>query len=131
MEAVLYGIGVYALVKIIGYSLAGKVLNKWLHVSSPHAFVFGISRAGLGIVAGQIIFWTGRILDYNLDSSLLYILIIVRFFEWFFMLWLFYRKVTTKERMVKASIPLIIWSFILDIPVVFAMFSIPGGFRMC
>ena len=46
------GIAAFAAVKLAGYTLAGRTLNRANHVTRPRPLAFGAARTLLGIIAG-------------------------------------------------------------------------------
>src|SRR5947209_19605833 len=46
------GIAAFAVVKLAGYTLAGRTLNRANHVTRPRPLAFGAGRTLLGIIAG-------------------------------------------------------------------------------
>src|SRR5207253_9025536 len=87
------GIAAFAVVKLAGYTLAGRTLNRANHVTRPRPLAFGAGRTLPGIIAGvsyaTILAWVG----VHRSEVWYYVnLIPVRQLEWLLMLVLFYRR---------------------------------------
>ena len=126
------GATAFVAVKLIGYSLVGRQLNKWYSVKSPHPFVFGFMRTCLGVAVGVgFLYLLGGIAGQG-DKLFFLLLVPVRFLEWFFVIYLFYEKNKFKfSRISENSTVCILYSFALDIPAILSAFVIPGGMWVC
>jgi hypothetical protein len=127
------GVAYFTTIKLVGYSVAGRYINRTDAVSRPAPLTFGVTRTALGIAAGiSYGFALSKIGIANTEFAFYGGLLPVRTLEWLAVLWLFYRgvpRVTAKRwRYVGAGIG---WSYVLDIPAVIAAFTIPGGFWVC
>ena len=122
----------YATVKLVGYTFFGKKLNQWYDKTKPRPLVFGVARTLLGIVVGIGSLFLLRGLASNQESLFLIFLVPIRFFEWFLILYLFFeRNNFSFKRISRFSMKGILFSFALDIPVIFSVFVIPGGVWIC
>jgi hypothetical protein len=122
----------YTTVKLAGYSFFGKKLNQWYNKTRPRPIVFGAARTLLGIVVGIGSLFLLSGLTSNREALFLILLIPIRFFEWFLMLYLFFeRNNFSIKRISRFSTQGIFFSFALDIPVIFSVFVIPGGVWIC
>jgi hypothetical protein len=142
MEAVIIGILGYlgfAVYKWLGYSLAGKYLNRVYASSKYSLWHVGLVRVIIGMVIGGL--YTGiwayldsigyfKGLPYSggrLSSALpfLVILVPVRLGEWALTLWIFYDR---EFRQIGKGCLLTLlgtaWSFVLDIPVIIGLITI-------
>jgi len=126
------GASAFVAVKLIGYSLVGRQLNKWYHAKAPHPFTFGIIRTCLGVAVGVgFLYLLGGIAGHG-DKLFFILLVPVRFLEWFFVIYLFYEKNKLKfSRISENSAVGIFYSFALDIPAILSAFVIPGGMWVC
>ncbi len=124
------GIAAFSAVKLAGYSLAGRTLNRANHVARPHPFAFGAARTILGVIAGVSYAWTlGRLGITRSDVWYYVNLFPVRQIEWTLMLLLFYRN-SDRRRYVDSTLGTF-WSYLLDVPAVALAWVIPGGFWIC
>jgi hypothetical protein len=126
------GLFYYVTVKAVGYSGAGYFLKgKFGH--SLHFLVFGIARTILGIIVGVIYALCTEKYGLELTSPMFYVLLLpVRFAEWFFLIWLFYRqRGITMKQFVIYSVLGTIWSYLLDVPAIASVFCLPGGVWVC
>ncbi len=124
------GIAVFTAVKLAGYSLAGRTLNRVNNVARPRPISFGIARTLLGIVAG--ISFATITQRFGIDRSGIWYyvdLFPVRQIEWTLMLLLFYPR-STRRRYVDSTLGTI-WSYLLDVPAVALAWIIPGGCWIC
>ena len=57
----------------------------------------------------------------------------VRFAEWAATLWFFFgsNENLSGKALVKYSILGMLWSYVLDLPAIFALFTLPGGAWIC
>lgn len=126
------GATAFVAVKLIGYTLVGRRLNKLYRVKSPHPFVFGIARTCLGAAVGVgLLYLLGGIAG-NGDKLFFLLLVPVRFLEWFFIIYIFYEmKKFSLARISENSALGIFYSFALDIPAILSAFVIPGGMWVC
>ena len=122
----------YAVIKLAGYSLYGQRLNKFYHNSSTNPLSFGLMRTLLGTVAG---FLAGSLFLGLMDTGLvgfLFLLIPIRFGEWWIIISRCFRLVPKKDQRFRIQSTLgIAWSFLLDIPVIASFFVIPGAMWIC
>jgi len=122
----------YTAVKLAGYSFFGKKLNQRYYKTRPRPFIFGAARTLLGMAVGVGSLYLLSHITSNREVLFLIFLIPIRFFEWFFMLYLFYERGDFHlERISGYSVQGILFSFALDIPVIFSVFVIPGGIWIC
>ena len=132
--SVIFGTLAYALVKIVGYSLFAKYLNSAFK-TNQNIWKVGLVRTILGVVLGLIhnsAFFSffnismGR-LPVGGDGTYLFFifLILLRIIEWSLIIhWFYNKKLTKRSRAIKAVGLGIIWSFILDIPLMAGLFVV-------
>ena len=129
------GVAYFTGVKLVGYSLAGLAFNRGLAVTRPHPLTFGVTRAAVGVAVGASYGYVLYHLPHPISNSELTFyagLIPIRILEWLFVLWLFYRTAPTlRPKVVPYVAGGVGWSFALDLPAIFAAFSLPGGFWVC
>ncbi len=126
------GLIAYTSIKLIGYTLAGKKLNQWYKVSKPRPFVFGAIRTALGLTVGIAVLFLLDKFTSTMDNRFLFLLIPVRFFEWYLIIYFLYERHNYLFKRISGySLLGILWSFILDIPAIATMFVIPGGVWVC
>ena len=124
------GVAIFSAVKLAGYSLAGRTLNRVNNVSHPKPLVFGAARTLLGLVAGISYAIVVQKLGIERTGAWYYIdLFPVRQLEWTLMLFLFYRH-SPRRRWVDSTWGTL-WSYALDVPAVVLAWIIPGGFWIC
>ena len=124
------GIAVFSVVKLAGYTLAGRTLNRANHVTRPRPLLFGAARTLLGVVAG--VSYATIIHKFGIDRSGIWYyvdLFPVRQIEWTAMLLLFYPH-STRRRYMDSTLGTL-WSYFLDVPAVALAWVIPGGFWIC
>ena len=143
----------FAGVKLAGYTVAGCALN-WLYgrtvcrgpvmfhgegveiiahkpVAYANPVLFGIMRTMLGILGGLAIYAIGAIISE--DYRLFYLILApIRYAEWLLIIWWFYGRASPGVlRLAGYSLFGSIWSCILDIPAVAAIFLLPKGCWIC
>jgi hypothetical protein len=127
------GIAAFAAVKLAGYTAAGAWLRRKYAAPRPSPLVFGVARTllGLGVV---ISFATSMESIGLLRSEIAYYLVLlpVRFGEWLAVLWFFYRRAQpVRGRRWKHAALGTLGSYLLDLPAIFAAFTVPGGMWIC
>ena len=129
------GFAYFARVKLVGYSIFGNHLRKRFAVKKPSAVVFGAARTLLGILVGAgFVALLGTIGIVRQDERIFYVLLLpVRFGEWLFAIWLFFRHRTTLQPAMvrKQALWGSVCSYALDIPAVISVFVLPGGAWIC
>jgi hypothetical protein len=127
------GLVYFAGVKLAGYSYAGRWLNRRLGASKPRPLVFGIVRTVLGLVVG--IAFGMSMLGFEMVRSvpLFYVALLpVRICEWLLVLAVFYgRAPISGIRRLGYAAAGSVWSLILDLPAIYAVFALPGGAWIC
>jgi len=95
--------------------------------------VFGLARIALGLAAG--VSFALLALKFGLGKSepLFYVALLpVRVGEWLLILWYFYRQANlSRRRKLAFAAAGTAWSYMLDLPAVFAVFAIPGEVSVC
>ncbi len=124
------GIAAFAVVKLAGYTLAGRTLNRANHVTRPRPLAFGAGRTLLGIIAG--VSYATILARFGVHRSEVWYyvnLFPVRQLEWLLMLVLFYPR-SDRRRYIDSTLGTF-WSYLLDVPAVALAWVIPGGFWIC
>jgi hypothetical protein len=134
---VLLGTMLYACIKISGYTFFARYLNRLF--ACPHSiWKIGFIRTLLGVVLGLahnaffLSFFKvtmGRA-PLGGEDTLLYfiVLVLLRVFEWWLIIYWFYdRTLQRKNSMIKAIVLGILWSFILDIPLLAGLFTVAAS----
>ena len=135
------GVAYFTGIKLAGYSAAGVAINRAAGPPDPNPLAFGAARTIVGVVAGvgyalvlNSVISTAPFADFaNGFPILFYVgLIPIRALEWLLLLWLFYRSVpaVTQKRTRYVALG-VAWSYLMDLPALFAAFSLPGGFWVC
>ena len=129
----LIGYLVYAALKCAGYALAARVLRGMLHRPDVGAWRVGIARTILGIVVGAIYTtaWAwmaahGAFSDLPLGGGrggglpyYLLLLVPVRVLEWSWLVWFFFDRRVEQPWRDALGVGLgVVWSFVLDLPVI-------------
>jgi hypothetical protein len=135
----LAGYAAYSAVKFLGYSAYAKVLNHWFKNDSHSPWAIGLARTLMGILFGAAYFFlltplSAAMRGFNwFDPSFIALpgLIPLRFLEWWLLLQIFFRSNERMDGISWGKITVgVIWSFILDIPVIFGAF-VTGGLSVC
>ena len=126
------GLIAYTTIKVIGYSWVGWKLNQWYQKTNPRPYLFGIARTILGLAVGITALYLLEKINSNQGAIFLISLIPIRFFEWLLIIYIFYERFDFSfKRISKYSLVGIIYSFLLDIPVIASILIIPGGYWVC
>lgn len=126
ISIVIIGTIIYGIIKIFGYSIFAKYLNS-LFVVNQNIWKVGLIRTVLGVALGlthNAIFFSlfdismGRSPIGGEGTALFFILLIIlRVIEWGLIIhWFYDKKLTKRSQVFKGLIFGIIWSFVLDIP---------------
>lgn len=112
----------YAAIKVVGYALFAKVLNRY--AEKPASIVkFGFVKTALGLVAGVAYFF----LLMRDDAVGVYIgTVPVRLLIWAIAIQLFYRDSLKRRTKVLAVLAGTAWSFVLDGVMVLLYRLLPG-----
>ena len=127
------GLVYFAAIKMTGYTIAGYQLKRLYQVEAPNPFRFGAARTVLGIVAGVSFGFLTATLNIR-QSELVYYLTLapIRFAEWSFIIWYFFDRTWSQpSRLARYSLFGSLWSFLLDVPAILAVFVLPGGIWIC
>lgn len=134
------GFAAFTGVKILGYSVAATVLTN-VFQSSRNAWVVGLARTGIGLVAGTLFggIWilVGTLFHGKWPASavaLLFfgLLIPIRLAEWSLLIHFFFdRGLVQRAKDLKIATVGSAWSFALDGIGIVSAFVIPGGFWVC
>lgn len=138
------GLAYFALIKLAGYTAAGWALN-WLYGGTAHRspvvfadqiaeqvirkpvayanpILFGVVRTVLGLLGGLAVCFFGTVI-YGDDRLFYIILAPVRYAEWLLVIWWFYGRVSPGIwRLTGYSLLGALWSCLLDIPAIPALF---------
>ena len=127
------GLVYFSAVKFMGYSAACFYLKRRYTQSTINPLVAGLIRTVIGLIVGSSILFIGYQIGLQKGAPLFYFLLIpLRYFEWFLLLRLFYeRPLWGWPKAFKLVTFGVIWSFILDVPAIIALFALPGGFWIC
>ena len=128
------GLTYFAAVKLAGYSAAGAYLRNRLSAVKPHMLTFGAVRTAVGLAVGVAI--VSLLSRFGVDPSMtlfFVFLLPVRFAEWIATIWVFFGRAgrLPAASLVKYSSVGIAWSYVLDVPAIVAVFTLPGGAWIC
>ncbi len=122
----------YLAIKLIGYSFAASYLNH-TYDQQKSTIIVGLIRTLIGVIIGTLYYLMVSSVfnsDVLVNKFLLLILIPVRYFEWWLVIKLFYKKEIKFGYFTWGILGLIIFSFVLDLPTIFGVIII-GGFWCC
>ena len=136
----LIGFAAFTGVKLLGYSVAASVLTN-VFQSPRNAWLVGLARTGIGLVAGTLFGGAWFLLAMRFDNkwpewaaaSLFFgLLIPIRLAEWSLLIHFFFdRGLVQRARDLKLAAVGSAWSFVLDVVGIVSAFVIPGGFWVC
>ena len=127
------GLAAFAAVKLAGYTAAASVIKKQSPGCAASVWVVGGVRTIIGLGAGiGASYIASQLGIYRSEISFYALLAPVRICEWLLLLALFFRG---PEREWQHTLMLAVfgtlWSYVLDIPAILAVFVIPGGMWIC
>ena len=136
----LIGFAAFTGVKLLGYSVAASVLTN-VFQSPRNAWLVGLARTGIGLVAGTLFGGAWFLLAMRFDnkwadwvaaSVFFGLLIPIRLAEWSLLIHFFFdRGLVQRARDLKLAAVGSAWSFVLDVVGIVSAFVIPGGFWVC
>lgn len=122
------GLAYFAGIKFAGYSAAGVYFRNRLGETRPNGLVFGLARTALGIVAGVAVASILALINIRNTEVLFYVALApVRMLEWLLTFWFFFGRRTLYRYSLLGSV----WSYLLDVPAIMAVFVLPGGAWIC
>ena len=127
------GIAAFAAVKLAGYTAAGAWLRRRYAARRPGPLVFGVARTLLGLGVGIAFAASMESIRLPRSEIAYYVALLpVRFGEWLAVLWFFHRRAQpVRGRRWKHAVLGTLWSYVLDLPAIFAAFTVPGGMWIC
>ena len=136
----LIGFAAFTGVKLLGYSVAVSVLTN-VFQSPRNAWLVGLARTGIGLVAGTLFGGAWFLLAMRFDnkwadwvaaSVFFGLLIPIRLAEWSLLIHFFFdRGLLQRARDLKLAAVGSAWSFVLDAIGIVSAFVVPGGFWVC
>jgi hypothetical protein len=124
----------FAGIKLVGYSIAGYILNRAYNNAKNFFLVVGVARTLIGLIFGAAI---GILLIGDLIFEPLGILLYftaltpLRIVEWWIVIWWFYDRQSQQRKKDWSYVWYGTgWSFVLDIPAFIGWFS-TAGFWIC
>jgi uncharacterized BrkB/YihY/UPF0761 family membrane protein len=129
------GYAAFCVVKICGYSLAARFISRAYEKKERSAWVIGVSRTLIGMVAGALYFGAIKTMSDIVPRAdgVLYLVgfLPIRVAEWWFLIWLFYdRAFEQKNKGWRVVVLGTLWSYVIDIPAI-GGFILTGGFWIC
>jgi len=127
------GLVYFAAVKFAGYTAAASFIKRRIPASTTSAWLVGGVRTVIGIAAGLgAVYACSRLGIIRSEISFYALLAPIRIGEWLLLLALFFRRPEWDwPRALKLAAFGTIWSYVLDIPAIAAVFVIPGGAWIC
>jgi hypothetical protein len=120
-------------VKLVGYTAAASFIKGRIPDSSTSPWLVGAVRTVIGLGAGLGVGYVADQLEILRSEFGFYALLApVRICEWLLLLALFFRRPEWDwSRSLKLAALGTVWSYVLDIPAIMAVFVIPGGAWIC
>ena len=127
------GLVYFAAVKFAGYTAAASFIKRRIPDSSASPWLVGGVRTVIGLGAGIGAAYAASQLGILRSEVGFYALLApIRMCEWLLLLALFFRRPEWDwPRSLKLAALGTVWSYVLDIPAIMAVFVIPGGSWIC
>jgi hypothetical protein len=126
------GLVYFAAVKLVGYTAAASFIKRRIPGSSASPWLVGGVRTVIGLGAGIGAAYVASQLGLLRSEVGVYALLApIRICEWLILLGLFFRRDWEWPRSLKLAVLGTLWSYVLDIPAIMAVFVIPGGAWIC
>lgn len=128
-----FGLIYFAAVKLGGYTAAATVLKRQFPESNATPWLVGGVRTVIGLAAGfAAVFTAGHLGIIRSEFGFYALLAPIRMCEWLVLFALFFRRPTWEwARSLKIAVLGTLWSYVLDVPAVLAVFTLPGGAWIC
>ena len=136
MEKLVLSTLIYLVMKLLGYTGYSWYLNK-IFKCEKSAWKVGFTRTIIGILLGttlHYLFWKmdsfGLVLGFSrsdIKDNLVYLMIIIllRIFEWRFLIYIFYESmINNKYQLIFGIVGGVLVSFILDLPILLGLITI-------
>ncbi len=128
----LLGLVYFAAVKLIGYTAAASFIKRRIPDSTASPWLVGGVRTVIGLGAGIGAAYLASQLGILRSEVGFYVLLApIRICEWLFLLLVFFVHDWDWSRSFKLAAMGTLWSYVLDIPAIIAVFVIPGGAWIC
>ncbi len=126
------GLVYFAAVKLVGYTAAASYIKRRIPGSSASPWLVGGVRTVIGLGAGIGASYVASQLGIlQSDVGFYGLLAPIRICEWLILLRLFFPHDWDWPRSFTLASMGTVWSYVLDIPAIMAMFVIPGGAWIC
>ena len=126
------GLAYFAAVKFVGYAAAASFIKRRIPDSSASPWLVGGVRTVIGLGAGIGAAYVASQLGILRSEVGFYALLApIRICEWLILLRLFFHRDWEWSRSLKLAALGTVWSYVLDIPAIMAVFVIPGGAWIC
>jgi hypothetical protein len=126
------GLVYFAAVKLVGYTAAASFIKRRIPSSSASPWLVGGVRTVIGLGAGIGAAYVASQLGILRSEVGFYALLApIRMCEWLILLRLFFHRDWNWSRSLKLAALGTVWSYVLDIPAIMAVFAIPGGAWIC
>ena len=126
------GLAYFAAVKLVGYTAAASLIKRRIPDSPASPWVVGGVRTVIGLAAGIGAAYLASQLGILRSELGFYALLApIRICEWLILLRLFFHHDWDWSRSLKLAALGTVWSYVLDIPAIMAVFVIPGGAWIC
>jgi hypothetical protein len=126
------GLAYFAAVKFVGYTAAASFIKRRIPDSSASPWLVGGVRTVIGLGAGIGAAYVASQLGILRSEVGFYALLApIRICEWLIVLRLIFHRDWDWSRSLKLAALGTVWSYVLDIPAIMAVFAIPGGSWIC
>ena len=126
------GLAYFATVKFVGYTAAASLIKRRIPDSPASPWVVGGVRTIIGLGAGMGAAYLASQLGILRSEVGFYALLApIRICEWLILLRLFFHRDWIWSRSLTLAALGTVWSYVLDIPAIIAVFAIPGGAWIC
>jgi hypothetical protein len=127
------GLVYFTAVKFAGYTAAAAFIKRRIPSTTKSAWLIGGVRTAIGIGVGLgAVYAFSRLGIIRSEISFYALLAPIRICEWLLLLALFFRRPEWDwPRSLKLAGLGAVWSYVLDVPAILAVFVIPGGAWIC
>jgi len=126
------GLAYFAAVKLVGYTAAASFIKRRIPDASASPWLVGGVRTVIGLGAGiGAAYLASRLGILRSEVGFYALLAPIRICEWLILLRLFFHRDWDWSRSLKLAALGTVWSYVLDIPAIMAVFVIPGGAWIC
>ncbi|MBL4764426.1 MAG: hypothetical protein JKX67_03970 [Colwellia sp.] len=131
VENPILGLSVFVIIKLAGYMMMARYINSQVDNCDNQTITkVALTRTFIGMLVGGL-YWLVLLVMFKVPLEIIIIsyfsiLLLLRYFEWYFLLWLFYKPLLEKTQHRGIMFKGIFLSYILDLPAAYGVIFTAG-----